>query len=103
MANGEPSNGKFKLDQKTWDAVRFLIAVIFTAGILYATVQAAVSDIGKTEERLSQRIVTTDKIHDALDSRLRFLEQEQAAAREWREHTKQTLDRIERKIDKERK
>lgn len=86
--------------KQLWDAFRFLVAVIFTAGVLYATVQAAVGDIAKIEDRLSTRVVNTDKLHEATDLRLRELENDRARRTEWEKNVTESLQRIERKIER---
>ena len=94
MANGEAP--KFKLDPKQlWDSVRFIVAVIFTAGVLYATVTAAVSDISEVKEEMKLRVTSAEKTHEVFDSRLKELELQRAEDRQWKENVMETLKRIE--------
>ena len=89
------------MDKKqVWDSVRFIIAVIFTAGVLYATVTAAVSDIADVKLDIKTRVDAADKTHGTFDLRLRELEQERARSEEWRKNTSEVLQRIERKIER---
>lgn len=89
------------MDKKQmWDSFRFIIAVIFTAGVLYATVQAAVSDIGGLEETVTLQIDKAGIVYKETDQRLRLLEQENARRAEWEKNVAETLQRIERKIER---
>lgn len=81
---------------------RFILYLAFSAGIMYATVRAAISDIDEIKQDIVAKSQGAEGIHKDLEERTRSLEINERGHDTELRAIKEQLDRIERKLDRGR-
>ena len=82
------------------EKVRFIgkiAAWLLLTGVAYGMLK---SDVNTIKDTISGKVVESDKIHSDHEVRLRSVEEDRSALKKDVEYMKQSLDRIEKKLDR---